>query len=152
MWLKRGTLQNCYYEKSRHLLCQADIKIQPSIEKVESSIFISQLKEPTWEFEISVWTLKYFGSAIYNIALAGKQTFSKFSFCIFQQLQQSGWTAVIIFSLRQNLNMLQHTWTEIKLNSTWVYLESKGAMRTPSIRASKWAPTSYVCALASTTL
>ena len=34
-----------------------------------------------------------------------------------------------------------HTCTEIKLNSTKMYLDSKGTMRTPSIRASKRAST-----------
>ena len=47
---------------------------------------------------------------------------------------------------------LTHTWTEIKLNLTGVYLESKAAMRTPNIRASKRAPTWYVCTLAPTSL
>ena len=32
---------------------------------------------------------------------------------------------------------LPHTWTEIRLNPTSVYLGSKGAMRTPSSRASR---------------
>ena len=45
-----------------------------------------------------------------------------------------------------------HTWTETELNPTWVYLGSKGAMRMPSSRASKWAPTWYVCRLASISL
>ena len=45
-----------------------------------------------------------------------------------------------------------HTWTKMRLNQTWVYLDSKGAMRTPFKRASNWAPTSYVCALAPTSL
>ena len=45
---------------------------------------------------------------------------------------------------------LEHlsTWAEIRLNATWVYLESKGAMRMPSSRALKWAPTWYVSRLA----
>ena len=38
-----------------------------------------------------------------------------------------------------------HTGTEIRLKPTWVYLESKGAIRTPFIRASKRAPSCYVC-------
>ena len=46
----------------------------------------------------------------------------------------------------------RHTWTDIKLNPTWVYLGSKSVMRTPSIRASKRAPTWYVCRLAPTSL
>ena len=45
-----------------------------------------------------------------------------------------------------------HTWTDIRLNPTWVYLESKGAMKTPSIFASKQDPTLYVCRLAPTSL
>ena len=53
------------------------------------------------------------------------------------------------FKVRRLLN---HTWTEIKLNLTWVYLGSKGAMRTPSIRVPKRAPTSYVSALTLTYL
>ena len=41
-----------------------------------------------------------------------------------------------------------HTWTEIRLNPTWVCLESKHAMRTSYLGASKWAPTSLrVCRL-----
>ena len=36
--------------------------------------------------------------------------------------------------------LLMHTWTKIRLNPTWVYLESKGAMRTPSIRAFNSSP------------
>ena len=48
------------------------------------------------------------------------------------------------------------TWKEIRLNSTWVYLESKSAMRTPSIKtsiktSSKQPPSWYVCRLASKT-
>ena len=49
-------------------------------------------------------------------------------------------------------NLSQHTWTEMKLNSTYVYLGSKGAVRTPSSRAAKWAPTWYESRLASTSL
>ena len=45
-----------------------------------------------------------------------------------------------------------HTWTGIRLNPTWMYLESKDAMRTPPIGAWKWAPTLYVCALVPTSL
>ena len=33
-----------------------------------------------------------------------------------------------------------HSWTEIELNPTWVYLESKGARRTPPIRSAKRDP------------
>ena len=43
---------------------------------------------------------------------------------------------------------MRHTWTETRLNPTWVYLGSKGTRRTPLSRASKWAPTWYVSRLA----
>ena len=33
-----------------------------------------------------------------------------------------------------NFGCRKHTWTEIRLNPSWVYLESKGSARTPSIR------------------
>ena len=45
-----------------------------------------------------------------------------------------------------------HTWTEVRLNPTWVYLKSKDVMRAPYVRASKRAPTWYVCRLASISL
>ena len=38
-----------------------------------------------------------------------------------------------------------HTWTQIRLNPTRVFLESKGTTWTSSSRALKWAPTWYVC-------
>ena len=41
-----------------------------------------------------------------------------------------------------------HTWTEVRLNPTLVYLGSKGDVRTPYLRASKRVPTWYVCVLA----
>ena len=45
-----------------------------------------------------------------------------------------------------------HNWTEIRWNSIWVYLGSKGTRRTLSSRASKQAPTSKVSRLAPRTL
>ena len=48
---------------------------------------------------------------------------------------------------KQIITML-HTWTERRLNPTWVYLGSKGTRRTPSTRALKWAPNWYVSRLA----
>ena len=49
---------------------------------------------------------------------------------------------IVIFQVVYlNKTMIWHTWIEMRLNPTWVYLESKGARRTPSSRAPKQAPT-----------
>ena len=60
----------------------------------------------------------------------------------------SSWRGKIDFAklfLYYNLKVLRwfrmHTWTEIRMNQTWVHLESTGALRTPSIRPYKRAPT-----------
>ena len=60
----------------------------------------------------------------------------------------------IIFRILQVVGSSEglHTWTDIRLNPTWVKLGSKGTRRTPSSRASKWAPTWCVCTLAPTSL
>ena len=42
-------------------------------------------------------------------------------------------------------NEAKHTSTEIRMNWTWVYMECKGAMRTPSRRALKRSHTWCVC-------
>ena len=41
-----------------------------------------------------------------------------------------------------------HTWTEMRLKPSWVYLGSKGTRRSHSSRESKWASTWYVSRLA----
>ena len=71
-----------------------------------------------------------------------------------QQLESSTLKGCFCPFMNSNSNSLPfastciiHTWTEIRLNTTWVYLESEGAMGTGPLRASKWAPTWYVCRL-----
>ena len=75
-----------------------------------------------------------------------RQIFGEFSRYLFKfVLVFSFWSGPWGSCFKEYRNII----TGLRLNPTWVYLESKSTRRTPSIRASKRAPTWYVSRLAS---